>query len=891
MLYFIQNFVSFLKIQTYMLSKDFSQEGIVMYRILELNPQLASFKGDIDLRMSRYHETKKRLLKDGQTLNEFANAHDYFGIHRADGGWVYREWAPAAHQLYLTGDFNNWNQTSHPLTKKENGCWELKLSADEIWEGSKVKTIVDANMQRTEHIPLYIRRVVQDPKTVAWCGEVVDTNKPFAWTDQNFEGSESLYIYEAHVGMSQEEGKVGSYREFADNVLPVVKDGGYNTIQLMAIMEHPYYGSFGYQVSSFFAASSWFGKPEDLKYLVNKAHEMGIRVLLDVVHSHAVKNTAEGINEFDGTTYQFFHDGPKGDHPAWGTKCFNYGKTEVIHFLLSNLKFWMTEYHFDGFRFDGVTSMLYHDHGLGTDFNDNNKYFSMNTDLEAITYLQLANELIRQVNPKAVTISEDMSGMPGMGLPIEDGGIGFDYRLGMGLPDMWIRTVKEKSDEHWEIGKMWGDMCLRRPGENTIAYVESHDQALVGDKTMMFRLADANMYTDMNKDCHNQVIDRAIALHKMIRLFTLAGGGEGYLNFMGNEFGHPEWIDFPREGNNWSFHYCRRQWSLKNNGLLKYQWLGDFDRDMVKLTQDNNMFGQRMANLSLLKEPEKMIAFYRKGLLFAFNFHPNNSLTNVLIPVPNDADYTVELSSDDEKYGGWNQVQHINYPAKVFDGQAYIEIYLPARTAVVLKEGKVRPAYSRVQQALENKGYQVSSFETKEEAAAYLAGSLEGKKVAFGGSVTLDQLGLYEKLSKKNEVIWHWRIPEGKTNADVLAEARSAEIYFSSVNGISMDGQIVNIDNTGNRVAATLYGHKKVIFVIGKNKIAENVDAAISYARNVAAPLNAKRLNKKTPCAVLADKCYNCQSPDRICRTLNVLWEAPKGCAYEVVFVNENLGY
>ena len=662
-----------------------------MYRILELNPQLQDFSGDIDLRMSAYNDTKKRILPNGGTLNEFSNAHEYFGIHHVDGGWVYREWAPEAHQLYLEGEFNNWDQTSHPLTKIENGVWELKLKGEKaLWDGCKVKTVVDANMTRTEHIPLYARRVVQDKETITWCGEVVDDWKVFKWTDQDFKGDDSLYIYEAHVGMAQEEGKVGSYRDFAKYVLPRVKRAGYNTIQLMAIMEHPYYGSFGYQVSSFFAASSWFGKPEDLKYLVNKAHKMGIRVLLDVVHSHAVKNTAEGINMFDGTTWQFFHDGEKGDHPAWGTKCFNYGKTEVIHFLLSNLKFWMKEYHFDGFRFDGVTSMLYHDHGLGTDFNDNRKYFSMNTHTEAITYLQLANELIREVNPNAITIAEDMSGMPGMCLPIEDGGIGFDYRLAMGLPDMWIKTVKEVSDEHWDIGKMWGDMCLRRPGENTVAYVESHDQALVGDKTMIFRLADAAMYTDMDKICHNLVIDRAVALHKMIRLFTIAGGGEAYLNFMGNEFGHPEWIDFPREGNNWSFHYCRRQWSLRDNGFLKYQWLGDFDEDVIKLTKKRKIFEQRMADLKYINNDAQTMAFYRKGLMFAFNFSPSQSLTNVLVPVPHNADYTVELCSDDVKYGGQGHVEHMKYHAKKFDDQYFIELYIPARTAIILKEGRIR---------------------------------------------------------------------------------------------------------------------------------------------------------------------------------------------------------
>ncbi len=661
-----------------------------MYRILELNPQLAPFAGDIDLRMFLYRATRDRILKEGQSLNDFANAYEFFGFHHVDGGWYYREWAPSAYQLYLEGDFNNWNQTSHPLTPIGDGNWEIFLPGDDaLWDGCKVKTVVDANMTRTEHIPLYARRAVQDKQTRLFCAEVVDDRKNFQWTDQSFKGEDSLFIYEAHVGMAQEEGKVGSYREFADLILPRIKKAGYNTVQLMAIMEHPYYGSFGYQVSNFYAASSWFGKPEDLKYLINTAHSMGIRVLLDVVHSHAVKNTAEGINMFDGTTWQFFHDGPKGDHPAWGTKCFDYGKTGVLHFLLSDLKFWMTEYHFDGFRFDGVTSMLYHDHGLGTDFNTNDKYFSFNTHTEAITYLQLANELIHQVNPAAITIAEDMSGMPGMCLPISDGGIGFDYRLAMGLPDMWVRTVKEKKDEFWDIFKMWCEMCMRRPGEGTVAYVESHDQALVGDKTMIFRLADAAMYTDMEKTTHNPVIDRAIALHKMIRLFTMAGGGEAYLNFMGNEFGHPEWIDFPREGNGWSFHYCRRQWSLRDNPKLKYEWLGQFDEDMVHLAKEANLFDQRMGNLRLIDSTRQVIVFYRSGLLFALNFSPCNSYTDVEISLPDIADYEVAMCSDDAKYGGNDLVAHMKYPAQVDkEGNSTIKLYLPARTAVVLKELK-----------------------------------------------------------------------------------------------------------------------------------------------------------------------------------------------------------
>ena len=522
------------------------------------------------------------------------------------------------------------------------------------------------------------------------CAEVVDDRIGFEWTDKDFVREETPFIYECHIGMAQEEGKVGSYREFADLTLPRIKAAGYNTIQIMAIMEHPYYGSFGYQVSKFYAPSSWFGTPQDLKYLVNKAHEMGITVLLDVVHSHAVKNTAEGINMFDGTVWQFFHDGPKGDHPAWGTKCFNYGKNEVIHFLLSNLKYWMHEFHFDGFRFDGVTSMLYHDHGLGTNFDSNNKYFSLNTDVEAITYLQLANELIHEINPNALTVAEDMSGMPGMCLPIKDGGIGFDYRLSMGMPDFWIRTLKESKDEDWDLGKLWAELCIRRSHEKNVGYAESHDQALVGDKTLMFRLCDAEMYTGMSKLFpESMTITRGIALHKMIRLITASVAGEGYLNFMGNEFGHPEWIDFPREGNGWSFHYCRRQWSLTDNPDLRYGDLNSFDRAMIALLKEEKSLTYG-PHLLLLNHGDKVICYQKGDLVFAFNFHPSKSYDGYPLPMPSEGKYEVLLSTDDARFGGHERIdsKYIYTSEVQKNKETGFKCYLPSRSALVLKMKK-----------------------------------------------------------------------------------------------------------------------------------------------------------------------------------------------------------
>lgn len=654
-----------------------------MYTIFQRDPALLPYKGELEHHIGTYQHMRY-VLAQGRSLSEFANAHEYYGFHHTDEGWVYREWAPAADGVFLIGDFNDWQETATPLTRLDNGNWELRLPEESLHDGSRVRTVVRNGEQVSVHIPLYARRVVQDPVSYDWICEVWDPVDPYPWSDSGFATNKPLLIYETHVGMATEEYRPGTYREFADDILPRVKALGYNAIQLMAIMEHPYYGSFGYQVSSFYAASSRFGYPEELKYLVNKAHEMGISVLLDLVHSHAVKNTVEGINAFDGTEYQFFHDGPQGDHPTWGTKCFDYGKPEVLHFLLSNLKFWLTEYHFDGFRFDGVTSMLYHDHALGSAFTNLNMYFSGNTDVEALTYLRLANELIRQVRPDAITIAEDMSGMPGMCVPVEEGGIGFDYRLGMGLPDMWIRLIREQRDEDWNLDYIWHELTARMAP--TIAYVESHDQALVGDQTVMFRLAEARMYTDMDRICHNPVIDRAMALHKLIRLLTMSAGGNGYLNFMGNEFGHPEWIDFPREGNDWSYQYCRRQWSLVENGYLKYGQLNAFDEAMIHAANDYNILSDPYAKLQLLHQGDHILAYERGGLIFVFNFDPNMDHEDYIVPVLIPRDHKVLFTSDDLAFGGFGRIDHGLRSAYVpgHEGPA-LRLGLPSRTAIVLR--------------------------------------------------------------------------------------------------------------------------------------------------------------------------------------------------------------
>lgn len=655
-------------------------------KILTLDPYLLPYEKDLELRLSLYKSKRSSLIKKKEKLTDFANAHHYFGFHFNNNKFIYREWAPGADEMYLTGDFNNWNTSSHKLTSLENGVFEIILDKENAPKPTqKVEAIIIKDNNMLRRVPLYATRVVQDKETLKFCAEI-EENIPFKWTDSGFKPEKTPYIYECHIGMSGEEQKISSFNDFKNNVLPRIKELGYNTIQIMAILEHPYYGSFGYQVSNFFAVSSRYGKSIELKELINTAHKMGIAVLLDIVHSHAVKNVGEGLNLFDGTEYQFFHIGPKGEHPAWDTKLFNYGKNEVLHFLLSNLKYYMEEFHFDGFRFDGVTSMLYHDHGLGSAFTNYDMYFSMNTDTEAVTYLQLANELIHSINKNAITIAEDMSGMPGMCLPIKDGGIGFDYRLNMGVPDLWIKTLKESTDETLDIAKLWYELTNRRINEKSIGYSESHDQALVGDKTLMFRLCDAEMYYKMSKNSQSLIIDRGIALHKMIRLLTGSLAGEGYLNFMGNEFGHPEWIDFPREGNNYSYHYCRRQWSLADNKDLKYHYLQDFDKAMISLFKEHKVLKNSAINL-WLKNDDKVLIYSKGNLIFAFNFNANTSFEDYFIPTMKDGKYKAIFSSDGAEFGGFNRVDlKYKYKTEINNNKCGFKCYLPNRTVTVFKK-------------------------------------------------------------------------------------------------------------------------------------------------------------------------------------------------------------
>lgn len=651
-----------------------------MKKIYETDPYLAPYKEAIEKRHERILEERDKIALDG-SLADGLNNHLYYGLHRdADGSWVFREWAPNASRIYLIGEFNNWRRTAaYSLNPIGGGNWEIRLPAMFLHHQELYKLFIEWPGGGGERLPSYVRRVVQDPVTKVFCAQVWEPDEQYQWKSARPGARPHPLIYECHIGMSSEEEKVATFEEFRVNVLPHIEALGYDTIQIMALQEHPYYGSFGYQVSNFYALSSRFGTPEEFKHLVDDAHARGIAVVMDIVHSHSVDNEAEGLSLFDGREDLYFYKGPQGHHPAWGSRCFDYGKSETKYFLLSNCKFWMEEYHLDGFRFDGVTSMLYWDHGLGKDFVGYDNYFNAGVDENAVTYLALAAMLVKEIDPDGITIAEDMSGMAGLAAPFEAGGLGFEFRMAMGVADHWIKWLKEKTDDQWSMGEIWWELTNKREDEKTISYAECHDQALVGDKTLIFRLIDKEMYTSMNIDSQSLVVDRGIALHKMIRLVTIATAGDGYLTFMGNEFGHPEWIDFPRAGNGWSYKYARRQWSLCEPDYLRYKYLMNFDSDMIHLFRKENLLAYK-PELIRADEEKKVLIFRRKNYIFALDFNPSESFTGYAVEAP-EGDWGLELDSDEKRYDGFSRLKE----GEVHHSDTGITMYLPSRCALVFR--------------------------------------------------------------------------------------------------------------------------------------------------------------------------------------------------------------
>jgi 1,4-alpha-glucan branching enzyme len=569
--------------------------------LLNIDPYLKPFKGHILNHGTRVEETIKKITNANQGLTEYANGHLYFGLHKntQENVWHYREWLPNATKVLFVGP-----KGEYPLTKDEHGNFSGNIPLSELSHGDEYFLKVYYPGGEGLRMSSHARWTKQDPSNHAFSARV--------WDQPNY-----LWKHE-------DSRIVATYKECQRDVLPYVKSMGFNTIQLMAIMEHPFYGSFGYHVGSFYAPSSRFGTPDDLRELIDSIHGEGLNVVMDLVHSHSVKNIGESLNEQDGSSYQYFHKGPRGDHKVWDSKIFDYGKPEVLHFLLSNLKYWLDEFHFDGFRFDGVTSMLYHHHGIGTNFNSYHHYFNEQLDHDAITYLTLANKLIHDHTNGAISIAEDVSGYPGIAYPSHLGGLGFDFRLAMGQPDYWVNLIKNVPDRPFQLGEMFYRVTDHRPREKEISYVESHDQALVGDQTLIFRLLGENMYTSMRLDQGNTETQRAFGLVNLFKGLTFLTSEGGSLTFMGNEFGHPEWIDFPRQGNGFSHDKARRLWFLKDDPELQYQQYLKFDQKLNLFIKENNFLNLPKAKTVLMNQESQFLILSRGDFVMAFNFSPEH---------------------------------------------------------------------------------------------------------------------------------------------------------------------------------------------------------------------------------------------------------------------------
>ncbi|CAE7360721.1 SBE2.2 [Symbiodinium sp. CCMP2592] len=669
-------------------------------KVFDVDPTLNSVGDLIWERVKSFRWWKDELEKLEGGIAKFAQGYHTFGFTRQETSITYREWLPNAKQVFLIGEFNKWENTV-PLKSEGFGHWSVQLKdlpggKPAIPHKSQVKVRVETNdRQWIERVPAWTRLAWQDPNTNLFNGVFWSPPKEeqFVFKHDRPLKPASPKIYEAHVGMSSKEPKVATYVEFAESVLPRIKRLGYNTVQLMAVAEHAFYGSFGYHVTSYFAPSSRCGTPEELKKLVDRAHALGLTIIMDLVHAHCSSNSLDGIAMMDGTDHCYTHGGLKGHHAQWDSKLFHYTKHEVLRFLLSNIRYWLEEFRFDGFRFDGVTSMLYHSHGIGKGYcGSYHDYFGGDADFEGQVYLMLANDLIHSLVPSAISVAEEVSGMPTLCLPIEDGGFGFDYRLAMAIPDMFIKLLKEVPDDCWDVGHICHTLTNRRWKEKCIGYLESHDQSIVGDKTIAFWLMDQEMYYGMSMaECPEPsiVVDRGLALHKVLRLLVLGLGGAGYLNFMGNEFGHPEWVDFPQASNDWSHHLCRRRWDLPDDQALRYKYFQNFDELMQALENRFKWLSSEHEFVTVCNAMDKVLVFERGSLTFVVNLDPGRSFQGYKVGIGKDEAMRIVLDTDEERFGGHCRLEEghgkpLPSGGPTHNRPASCLLYIPARTAQVL---------------------------------------------------------------------------------------------------------------------------------------------------------------------------------------------------------------
>jgi len=655
--------------------------------------ELMEYEGFFSRRVDLFTREIQRLRSEWGSLAAYAGLHRELGMHKVerDGRlyWRCREWAPAAHSVYLATDRVNFER-SYPYRFARTDdpmLWELFVPAEELPHGTYYELHMASSRtgRHVTRVPAFAVWVEQNRDNEnQWCARVWDPPEAFAFRRPRPQRPSFPRIYEAHVGIAQSAlGKkpkqFGTYRHFAEKVLPRIKKGGYTTVQLMGIPEHPLYKSFGYQVSGYFAPSSRFGTPDDFKYLVDEAHRLELGVILDITHSHACPNTEQGLARYDTSRY-FFRD----LKTQWDTVSFDYSQERTRRFLLSNCRYWLEEFNIDGFRFDAVGNMIYLDHGLDDDFSHVGRCFygkdgQNRLDENGVLYLSLANTLVHELAPHAITLAEEFSGAPGMSCSPDNAGLGFDYRFAMGLPDFWAKFIEEGRT----MGQMWHELTNRRHYDKTISYTECHDQCINGDDAFIWRMIKDDMYTHMSVFSDSWKCSRGVALHKLMRFITLGSAGQGWLNFMGNEFGHPEWID--------AEDYAHRQWHLAETTHLKYSKLDAFDRNLLRLVREYPEQFQRGPRFRYIHEEERILAFERGTLLFVFNFHELQAQKHLdLMVTP--GKYTEIFSSDELAYAGHGNLS-TRTPGEHFSDAASgvleqrITLYVPPLAGLALVRG------------------------------------------------------------------------------------------------------------------------------------------------------------------------------------------------------------
>ncbi|KAK7287576.1 hypothetical protein RIF29_00857 [Crotalaria pallida] len=573
-------------------------------------------------------------------------------------------------------------------TRKGRKAW-LKKYIPAIPHGSKYRVYFNTPNGPLERVPAwatYVQPAVDGTQAYAIHWEPPPEHV-YKWKNTSPKVPKSLRIYEAHVGISGSEPKISSFNEFTDKVLPHIMETGYNAIQLIGVVEHKDYFTVGYRVTNFYAVSSRYGTPDDFKRLVDEAHGLGLLVFLEIVHSYAAADENVGLSMFDGSNDCYFHSGKRGQHKFWGTRMFKYGDPDVLHFLLSNLNWWIVEYQVDGFQFHSLSSMIYTHNGFASFTGDLEEYCNQYVDKDALLYLILANEILHALYPNIITIAEDATFYPGLCEPTSQGGLGFDYYVNLSVSEMWSTFLESVPDNEWSMTKIVNTLVSDRAyADKMLMYAENHNQSISGRRSFAEIL-----FGEIDEHSHHykESLVRGSSLHKMIRLITLTIGGRAYLNFMGNEFGHPKRVEFPTSSNNFSYSLANRQWDLLAKEGLNRD-LFSFDKDMMKLDENARVLSRRFPYLHHVNDSSMVISYIRGPLLFIFNFHPTDSYDNYSIGVEEAGEYQVILNTDEIKYGGQGCLKEDQYfqktVSKRVDGlRNSLEVPLPSRTAQVYK--------------------------------------------------------------------------------------------------------------------------------------------------------------------------------------------------------------